>query len=178
MRELKITRRKFVAMSAVALAVPTSYWMWFRGGEKLRALRDLPGQFNHFPTVCSVGIAYLMKFPEEKDAAKLNALLAAAVAATAARTTGHEPILSQKISDDFASGEVVSIDGWVLSRTECRAFALYALGQNACNDDVGNETMRLFFADLEYKMRRKIRALQYENKIIARIQKFLGNTTD
>ncbi len=35
--------------------------------------------------------------------------------------------LRDRVAEDFAAGEVVSVDGWLLARTEARAAALYAI---------------------------------------------------
>lgn len=56
--------------------------------------------------------------------ALLNALSAdrQAIGAIAARTL--EARLAAAISDDFAAGRTVVVDGWMLSRTEARLYAL------------------------------------------------------
>lgn len=75
----------------------------------------------------AVGGRYLEAFPEEADRTLLlDALppLDGEVPADPAQALG---VLGPLVADDAASGRTITLDGWVLSRTECRAAALYAL---------------------------------------------------
>jgi hypothetical protein len=75
----------------------------------------------------AVGGRYLEVHPEEAD---VDVLLDE-LAPLAGRVPEHPgqalQVLGPQAASDHVSGEVVSLDGWVLSRTECRAAALYAL---------------------------------------------------
>ena len=56
--------------------------------------------------------------PAWGDAAALRRELAA----------GGSADLSSRVRDDFGAGRVLLVDGWVLSETEARIYALAALG--------------------------------------------------
>jgi hypothetical protein len=74
-----------------------------------------------------VGGRYLEQFPDEAD----EEVLLDALPPLAGRVPEHPAqalqALGPQAAADHESGEVVVLDGWVLSRTECRAAALYAL---------------------------------------------------
>ena len=64
----------------------------------------------------ALGQAYLRRYPEEASQSRLAGLVPA------------DPVArTRQVRADFAVGQVVTLDGWVLSRTECRYCALHAL---------------------------------------------------
>jgi hypothetical protein len=64
----------------------------------------------------ALGRAYLRRYPDEASQGRLAGLVPS------------DPVLrARRVRADFAAGRVVSLDGWVLSRTECRYCALHAL---------------------------------------------------
>jgi hypothetical protein len=75
----------------------------------------------------AVGGRYLEAHPEEAD----RAALLAALPPLEGRVPEHPgqglQVLADQAAADHESGDVVALDGWVLSVTECRAAALYAL---------------------------------------------------
>jgi hypothetical protein len=76
----------------------------------------------------SVGRAYLDQTPHEADAARLRQLLD--LAAEVRASTLPDPVkerLAARQSEDFRTGQTVLVQGWVLSRTEARLYALAAL---------------------------------------------------
>jgi molybdopterin biosynthesis enzyme len=76
----------------------------------------------------SVGRAYLDQAPEEADAARLRRLLDLAAEVSAQTLPGPEKErLAMRQCEDFRTGETVLVQGWVLSRTEARLYALAAL---------------------------------------------------
>jgi hypothetical protein len=80
----------------------------------------------------SVGRAYLDQTPQEANVARLRQLLDLAAEASAA--TLPDPVkerLAVRQSEDFRTGQTVLVQGWVLSRTEARLYALAALQAEA-----------------------------------------------
>lgn len=75
-----------------------------------------------------IGAAYLVLVPEEASRSELVALVPELDGVPAAEIEGRLPGLAPRIAEDFAAGDTVVIDGWVLTRTEGRAAALVALG--------------------------------------------------
>jgi hypothetical protein len=79
----------------------------------------------------TIGIACLLALPAPE---RTRPFLARAVLADVRPTGGNHPqpdMLARAISElsrtDFRDGRVVSVDGWVLSLTETRVYALAAL---------------------------------------------------
>lgn len=79
-----------------------------------------------------IGQAYVRSFPEERDSTLLEKLIIKGYPLEEKMNSDSLRIfLEQKTKDDFSdtAGETVIIKGWVLSRTEARQCALYALVQ-------------------------------------------------
>jgi hypothetical protein len=77
-----------------------------------------------------VGEAYLRRHPEERSG---DGLVAALLGDASTPPPDATAALAAAIRADFASGRVVPLRGWRLSRTECRLAALAAL----CGDRGG-----------------------------------------
>lgn len=79
------------------------------------------------PGILVVGTRYLATHPDENDLATLLAALP---------PVDDDPVTAAaaRLRDDFARGETVVVDGWVLARSEARAAAILALacGTAAC----------------------------------------------
>ena len=75
----------------------------------------------------AVGGRYLEEFPEEADQDQLLDALAPLEGRVPERPGQALQVLGPQAVADHEAGEVVLLDGWLLSRTECRAAALYAL---------------------------------------------------
>ena len=73
------------------------------------------------------GGRYLEEFPDEADQDVLLEALPPLEGQVPEHPSQALPVLGPQASADHEAGDVVVIDGWVLSRTECRAAALYAL---------------------------------------------------
>lgn len=73
----------------------------------------------------AIGEAYLARFGEERSMPLLLAALSDCMTKDGRRLDGIA--LAKRIRRDFDRGDVVRLDGWFLSRTECRFCALYAL---------------------------------------------------
>ena len=75
----------------------------------------------------AVGGRYLEEHPEEADREALLAGLPALEGRVPERPGQGLQVLADQAAADHEAGDVVVLDGWVLSVTECRAAALYAL---------------------------------------------------
>lgn len=78
-------------------------------------------------SLVAVGRRYLEAHPDEASVAfLLRALpqLGADIPSDPATGLGG---LRDQVTEDFAAGDIVSVDGWSLARTEARAAALYAI---------------------------------------------------
>jgi hypothetical protein len=79
-----------------------------------------------------IGLAYLRVHPEEASEMHLMAAVAARSALTRALNAAPDVAVVFRIMDDvvradFAAGEIVKCDGWILAKSEARACALFAL---------------------------------------------------
>jgi hypothetical protein len=83
------------------------------------------------PTVAeelaAVGARYLDEYPDEADRTTLLEGLPALDGEVPEHPGRTLAVLAPQVEADYGADETVSLDGWVLSRTECRAAALYAL---------------------------------------------------
>lgn len=84
---------------------------------------DLPGVTDVDPGILVVGARYLATHPDDADP---EALLAALPPVDGDPTAAAAAL----VRSDFARGDTVVVDGWVLARSEARASAILAL---ACN---------------------------------------------
>lgn len=91
-------------------------------GELTDAVADL---LQHPQSAAIIGEAYLALVDHENSAAELSRRLLQGIATSKERIDAR--ILLERIRSDFAEGDVVKLDGWLLSRTEARICALYAL---------------------------------------------------
>lgn len=114
------TRRSFLVLAAQAAAAVLAWraatvGRWFRdtgaGSPALASLRNLSTE---------VGRKYLLAHPDEADASYLLTTLGASLESHTER--------SRRVRADFRRGDVVRIDGWVLSRNEARLSALAHVG--------------------------------------------------
>jgi hypothetical protein len=113
-----LDRRSFLALAALALAAL---------GAPGRALglgrRSGPGNVDP-RSARAVARAYLAAAPEDADRARLRAALAARLGEDFARADARA--IAAAIRGDFAAGDVVVVQGWLLARTECRVCAWVA----------------------------------------------------
>lgn len=113
------------AVAAAALLGPRALAITV---ERLRGLDDpaqrLRSLVRHPESAAVLGRAYLAVNPDEASAPRLVALIAGSTDTADATATS----LSDRIRAEFDAGELVRLDGWIVSRTEARLCALCALG--------------------------------------------------
>jgi hypothetical protein len=119
-------RRVFVKLSAftaLALAVPFAEGC----GHKNDTL-TLPILFSHFAdkkTISEAGLAYRKMFEKENSESALGQALSA-------NKPTMDPValrsaVEKQIKQDFVAGNIVTVDGWILSVTEARQCALFSI---------------------------------------------------
>ncbi|WP_336513820.1 hypothetical protein [Pollutibacter soli] len=79
-------------------------------------------------TIIKAGQDYLKKNPDENNPDKLVGILVDknSVAELKDEKSVHQ-YLDEKIKKDFSDGNTVMVQGWILSKTEARQCALFAL---------------------------------------------------
>lgn len=124
----------------------TSAAAWLCGGAVLPLTPNQPNcaesrqqilvsLFENPRSACAIGTACLKSLPSNGISPQrlTNAILVAAECDAEAMRS--KQALRQRIADrvrhDFAEGAVVSIEGWLLSQTEARLYALVALSEKA-----------------------------------------------
>lgn len=128
-------RRSFIVgsiLSAVGVGV-FSFLQWMRNSGTARALAHpkFLSQLCDSRTILSLGRAYLKLKPEEtRDDVLLNDLLTEKSRRDFFKThdiNKAESQIEKKIQCDFATNNIVVVQGWVLSITEARQCAFFSL---------------------------------------------------
>jgi hypothetical protein len=119
-------RRVFVKLSAfaaLALTVPFA-----EGCAHKNEPLALPLLFSHFAdkkTITQAGLAYRKMFENENSQSALGEALSAnkpTMDSDALRSA-----LEKEVKQDFVTGNIVTVDGWILSVTEARQCALFSI---------------------------------------------------
>ncbi len=123
-------RGKFILLSGLgisAIAIPTWYYK-FNIPEHHQLLSE-PELLAHIwddTKIIKIGEIYRKQFSDENNEGELVTLLSKNVSNDLTTIT---KILQQQVTDDYKMGNIVIVDGWVLSKTEARQCALFSLTQ-------------------------------------------------
>jgi hypothetical protein len=134
---LRFTRRTVLTGLATGIiGVAIGLRLYWPGGSVTREARRLAGVLRHPDSAAWLGRLYLDGKPREADTALLVTLIGAArgpVLPPASPTTEEalRADLDERIRNDFIYGNMVAVDGWLLSLTEARLCALVSLLRGA-----------------------------------------------
>jgi hypothetical protein len=95
--------------------------------DPLGWLEQCAGLSPSFDRAAPIGRRYLAMTPAERDPALLASRIAARVSG---KGTDFPAAVASAVSRDFESGNVVTIDGWMLSRTEAQICGLASMRRN------------------------------------------------
>ncbi len=127
----RLTRRAAAVLIAAGAPAFAAAPVSFGGGEDEVRLRLLQQALGRGEGAAQIGAAYLTRFPGERDAGwLLGALTEAGVDAPRYGLRRRHALLAsidQAARRDFTAGQTVRIEGWVMSVTELRAYALVAI---------------------------------------------------
>lgn len=132
----RIGRRGFIATAlGLAAATVTARFDLTRraiGGDPATDGERLARAFASPESAAELGHAYLATVPAERSRALLVDRIAAALPnGYSVVHTGDDAtllsLLAQRFQDDFKAGDTVTVDGWVVSRTQARLCGLAAL---------------------------------------------------
>jgi hypothetical protein len=130
MSEVDFTRRRLLAAAVtVAAAVTAGPSVVLPLIERLAAgntAGHLRALITHDAGAAYLGRRYLQAHPSEARRDVLVRRLVGTNAPTSAREASRA--VAARIRSDYAAGRTVRVDGWVLSRTEARLYALVAIG--------------------------------------------------
>ena len=129
---LKLHRRGILIASGVAAAGVAAYGATSVIGVAKRCSEFAAASKTAARSARRIGLAYLRVHPEEASEARLLAAVAGRSALTHALNTAPDiagvfNVMGDVVRDDFAAGEIVKCDGWILARSEARACAFFAL---------------------------------------------------
>jgi hypothetical protein len=129
-----ISRRRAIALLgllAASAAVPVGSWRGLvqptRHADIAARLAALISAHN---SGRAIGLAYIAKVPEEAGRELVLHHLTRTLQLAANPSPAENELrsrLTSAVSQDFATGQTVTLDGWVLSRTEARLGALIAM---------------------------------------------------
>jgi hypothetical protein len=129
MREVDHTRRRLLVAAAgiiaAAAAGPSAILPLIERLTSPDTAGLLRGLITHRDSAAQLGRSYLDAHPNEARSAALVRQLAGPIALTSAERAARE--VAARVRADYARGRTVVIEGWVLSRTEARLYALVAL---------------------------------------------------
>jgi hypothetical protein len=137
-------RRRFLLSSLAGLLVGAGPWGNCPASET-RDPRSEPPEWLELigdrDAVLRFGDAYLRSYPEESQLSALVSEIEEPIpgdgesdksAVSQAVSVG---MLERRVRDDYRRGEVVSVSGWLLSRTEARLYGAAALYYRAVKSD-------------------------------------------
>jgi hypothetical protein len=130
---MTMQRRVFIQLSAYTAAILA---LPFANGCATTPTdaKAQPLFFSHLvdaKTIVETGRAYRKANQKEDDENKLKALLSAASGLSASNhDSAIRTMLDFSVSDDFKTGKVTMVNGWVLSITEARQCALFSILQS------------------------------------------------
>jgi hypothetical protein len=124
---MTIDRRRFLQLSALGIVATVADSACAASSDRADTPSDRPQLLAMLgpERVRQLGAHYRASTPNENSADALRAAL----------SSGHglripfikSASLDDQVSDDFAAGRTVVVDGWVLSVTEARQAALFSL---------------------------------------------------
>lgn len=120
-------RRKFIWMfpiGGVTLALPGCNYFGSVDCDPVLAVPQTLLTIWDQETAIDIGKKYLSQFPEENNRRKLVRLLGDNLTS---ENNDVSTALAEVIDKDFQEDRMVTVDGWVLARTEARQCALFSL---------------------------------------------------
>lgn len=123
---MQLDRRRFLQVSALGVAAAIAYPAC-EGSDRSSAQVDKPRLLAMLGAdrVRAIGKRYVAGAPNENSADALRSAI------SKSRSQSRVPLMPRSIDDqvreDFTTGHTVLVDGWVLSVTEARQAALFAL---------------------------------------------------
>ena len=123
-------RRSFVKLSAfTALALTLPFAESCRIGSTEMAVAQ-PLLFSHLVDVKVIreaGLAYRKIHAAEDDKLKLSQLLLSDNDRAKLGKDEIQTLLDKQVTNDFKTGNIVMVKGWVMSQTEARQCALFSI---------------------------------------------------
>jgi hypothetical protein len=130
MTNVDLTRRRLLiaaaGLAAAAAVGPSCLLTLVERLSGAEAASLLRGLITDREGAARLGRSYLAAHPTEARSGVLVRDLVGAIEPTSVSGASRE--VADRIRGDFAAGNTVVVEGWVLSRTEARLYALVVLG--------------------------------------------------
>jgi hypothetical protein len=132
MQHVQLDRRGILIAGGIAAAGVAGYGAAGAIGAATRCSKITAASEAAARSARRIGLAYLRVHPEEASEVGLMTAVAARSALTRALNAAPDMaavfcILDDVVRADFAAGEIVKCDGWILSKSEARVCALLTL---------------------------------------------------
>lgn len=135
MKAAILTRRAFLRMTCAIVAIrstPLPDLFADNNGYRNPLASKLVGFFQDKESAGAVGREYLRIAPVEADTLELTELICAGRRERYTELSGASMgkvrrMLLHQQREDFEKGRIVNVQGWILSQTEARLYALAAL---------------------------------------------------
>ncbi len=118
-------RRNFLVSIAGVTVLTISGAIYYSSRPiKYDALIVEPQLLSHIwdtDTITSIGNSYVSQTPKENSENELAKVLIENISGSPEEMANS---LTEKVANDFENGDIVMIDGWILSRTEARQCGL------------------------------------------------------
>ncbi len=124
-KSLRLTRRKTIALLSGAGAAMSLGMAAWQLRARSRRSRLLPAFQMELDSLRKVAEEYLQDHPDERNLKVLESELLKSLSKGGA-SKYPKVAIQEAVSRDFNLGDTVSLDGWVLSRTEVRLWVLCA----------------------------------------------------
>jgi len=123
-------RRNFLVSIAGVTVLTISGAIYYSSRPiKYDALIVEPQLLSHIwdtDTITSIGNSYVSQTPKENSENELAKALIENISGSPEEMANS---LTEKVANDFENGDIVMIDGWILSRTEARQCGLLSKTQ-------------------------------------------------
>lgn len=123
-------RRQFIMVSlsgAAIVALPVSFYCCSdTQDDRILSKPLLLSDIWDYQTIANIGKRYQELYPKENSERKLVELLSKDISVAKNDLPG---LITSRIKEDYKTGKIVTIDGWILSITESRQCALFSLTQ-------------------------------------------------
>ena len=128
-------RRNFIITTALSAAAVSLPFMNCTGPDpeldKKISIPEVLSQTYDENTIREIGLAYGKVYPDEYNISTLEGLLKkntdGKIISASMQKTEINAQLDSQVKNDFAAGQTIVLNGWVLSLTEARQCALYTL---------------------------------------------------
>jgi hypothetical protein len=126
MSDERFTRREFLLLSAVFGATVAAGRVWHEpaGSAPATDAGLLVSLVRPLASARVIGAAYLAATPSEADPVRLADAILAGLEGGPRTPAATRRRLARRIERDFGANETVTLDGWIVSRTEARLCAL------------------------------------------------------